>query len=177
MRWSRKYVCFVGAVVLGVTCSWLRLRADQPSRPSAPLHPARGVDVPGEARVAERPRADQPRTPHPITSAHEAMAQRRELISALVRALEDQNHQRAQQLLREAEEVEGAHAQASTFGATMLGYRLILDCLRARDTSPNGSLPGELLDASRGYLDQHRLPPRRQVRRVCLEGRPFARRA
>jgi hypothetical protein len=177
MRRSPKDLCLVGAVVLGIAWGWLRLRADEPSRPSAPRHAAAGVDVLGEARVAERSRVNQPRTPHPITSAHEAMAQRRELISALVRALEDQNHERAQQLLSEAEKVEGAHSQASTFGATVLGYHLILDCLRARDASPNGPLPSELVDASRGYLDQHRLPPRRQVRRVCLEGRPFARRA
>lgn len=110
---------------------------------------------------------------------HQVMAERREVIGALRSALQERNYDRARSLLGEADALAQAKADDSAFGEAVRGYRLILECLAAR--SPRGdeptALPAALLADSKKYLEEQRLAPRRDVRRVCLEGRPFARRS
>jgi hypothetical protein len=106
------------------------------------------------------------------------MAQRRQAIVALKDALEHRQYEQARRLLDEADELARADSADAAFGTAVQGYRLILACLTARARSPDGSsnLPSKLLEESQKYLTEQRLSPRREVRRVCLEGRPFARR-
>jgi hypothetical protein len=186
---------------LGISWSWLQVSAPG----SAPftteshelsLHKAstRGPtpNEQGEARdsvpankVAEKRVIEDTQRPHPITKMHEAMAERRELIGALVSALEGKHYDRARSLLAEADELHRASSspppglddESASFDATVRGYRLILECLSARGVGNTQEVSIELKEASKRYLDEQRLSPRREVRRVCLEGRPFARRA
>lgn len=116
--------------------------------------------------------------PHPITPVHDAMAKRRESIAALKDALEHKQYGRARQLLEDADELARIDSADAAFGTAVHGYRLILACLAAREGSTDGttSISPELLEESQRYLNEQRLSPRRDVRRVCVEGRPFARR-
>lgn len=133
-------------------------------------------DAPAEARASSAARPEPALVrPHPMTPLHEAMSRRREVIAALTLALEDKNYERARGLLGEADELEKSAPPSDGFGETVRGYRLILDCLSAR--SSGGELSSELEEASARYVREQRMSPRRQVRRVCLEGRLFARRA
>src|SRR5690606_19058792 len=113
--------------------------------------------------------------PHPVTPIHEAMSRRREAIAVVIVALEDKDYERARGLLREAEELEKSAPEGEGFGDTLRGYRLILDCLSARGRGAR--IPSGLEEASARYVREQRMSPRRQVRQVCQEGRPFARRA
>lgn len=116
--------------------------------------------------------------PHPITPMHEVMAERREVIGALRSALQERHYDQARLLLGEADALARTATDDSAFGGAVRGYRLILACLAARAEATDGSsgVPPELLEESQKYLTEQRLSPRREVRRVCLEGRPFARR-
>ena len=103
------------------------------------------------------------------------MSRRREAIAAVTVAIEGKDYERARGLLREAEALEKSAPEAEGLGETLRGYRLIVECLSARGSG--APIPSELEEASARYVREQRMSPRRQVRRVCQEGRPFARRA
>jgi len=152
----------------------------EPRVPGAKSHPRGQIE--GQPRGVDEPSSseddiDGPRRPHPITPLHETMAERRELLGAVQSALAGGEYEKARALLGEASGMQRADADESTLAAAVRGYRLILDCLEARAAvGAARELPHDLLEDSRKYLDEQRLPPRRDVRRVCLEGRPFGRR-
>jgi hypothetical protein len=171
---------FAATIALGIPWAWRAVQAGE--RVPTQEHGARSAERPsprpvhGQPSLAE-PAADDLQRPHPITPLHERMAERRELLLALVGALEQRQYDRARDLLGQADVLGHADPESSAFASTVRGYRLILDCLAARTSAPDGAweLPGELTIASKKYLDEQRMSPRREVRRVCLEGRPFAR--
>jgi hypothetical protein len=185
---GRRWPGFLLAATLGLgACwAWFDLRSSEPS-PRAGSHDealARGEQQEVQRPSAAGQAAHLARRPHPITPLHEAMAERRELIGALAAALAGQRYEDARALLGEAQELEKSHPESadpagSTFAGAVRGYQLILECIAARGASSSESqeLPDGLREESQRYLDQHRLPPRREVRRVCLEGRAFARRS
>jgi|GEM_PF-2207998 len=188
-RWLGSLVA--ATVALAAPSAWRELSSSGPRARASSHHeaPALGEESDRAGRRSEQPlsegqEAGEARQPHPITLVHEAMAKRRELIGALRGALADERYEDARALLGEAEALEKSDPEqfkreTSTFEATLRGYQLILECIAARAAAPSGSpeLPAGLREESRRYLDQQRLPPRREVRRVCLEGRGFARRS
>jgi hypothetical protein len=150
-------------------------KADFGNRRTEAEHERSGIPTPDPGRT----QAEQTQEPHPITPMHEAMAERREVIEALRSALRERRYDQARLLLGEADALAQAATDDSAFGGAVRGYRLILECLAAH--APTGqaaaTLPAALLADSKKYLEEQRLAPRRDVRRVCLEGRPFARRS
>lgn len=196
---------WLGLLALGMALSasfWLlQSPADEAYEPGAssrpkgsqvarsPSQPAHGEVQVGEeqvdsvqpdaTQVAPPPLTEGPQRPHPITPIHEELAKQRELIAALEDALQHKRYDQARQLLGEADDLARAATTDAVFGESVRGYRLILECLAARTSTDgrSGSIPEALRQDSQKYLDTHRLSPRREVRRVCLEGRPFARRA
>jgi len=114
------------------------------------------------------------RQPHPLTPLHQAISKQRELIAAAISAIDDKNYKQARSWLGEVvSSKEPALAQAG-FVEQARGYLLILDCLEARQSGQ--PLTSSLSAAAKRFVQGNRLTPRRDVRRVCLEGRPFARR-
>lgn len=172
----------VATGLLGAWWGWVTLGSSEPTAPRDAPHAAlppseKKPDERNPSRTRRR-NATEARRPHPITPLHETLAEERELIGALTGAIEGGHYERARALLGEAETRGAAEPGTSTFQGSVRGYHLILDCIDARAALANGprELPEELLVEARKYLDEQRLPPRRQVRRVCVEGRPFARR-
>lgn len=191
---TKKPYFWLGLLLAATTFGvwWGALRSNSPalrkttaSRQELPVTRARAQqEIEGRPRMnSDAPpetdeHLDAPRRPHPITPLHEAMAERRNLLGAVQSALAGRQYEKARSLLAEASNMP-TEADGSAFSDAVRGYRLILDCLTARHESDGGSseLPQKLIENAKVYLDQQRLPPRREVRRVCLEGRPFARRA
>lgn len=180
-------VLFAATVALGLPGGWSLQdtyeRAAQDPRSSAPEPPAAvseaAIDQSSPSREEEGFRLDEdaspePQRPHPITKAHEAMSQRRELLGAAVSAIQKKEYESARRWLSEVDAL-GATERDGDGLHEVRGYQLIVDCLAARDR--RSIVPDALREASKKYVEERRLPPRREVRRVCLEGRPFARRA
>lgn len=92
----------------------------------------------------------------------------REALAFVVGALEEGQHERARLALAEAGELESGFREEGE------GYLLIVECLEAR--REGRALPSQLVDAAERFIAMQRLAPnRREVRRVCLEGRSFRR--
>jgi hypothetical protein len=111
--------------------------------------------------------------PHPITSAHESMQRGRELIGAATSRIADRNYREARRWLQEAQDQSEHGPEAFSLIDEVRGYLLIVDCLEA--LARQSSLPRELHELAENYIREQRLPPRREVRRVCLQRQPFAR--
>lgn len=179
---------FTAMVALGAPWGWVTMDSEGDSRvreensvlpdlgaPLASLETEALLSQEPEANAVKKVgEADVPQRPHPITPLHEAMSERRELVGAAVAAIQKKEYESARRWLAEADEAEESTSEGAD-PEEVRGYRLILECLDAR--AKESELPESLVEESKRYVEARRRAPRREVRRVCLEGRPFARRA
>jgi hypothetical protein len=112
--------------------------------------------------------------PHPITPFHEARAKEWELKELFVSALAAGRHEEAQHLLHEATLALDGTTEGKAFAEVLEGYQLTLECTSVSDR--NHELSASLVNRAKDYLSSHRLPPRRDVRRACLDRIPSRRR-
>ncbi len=135
---------------------------------SAPRTSVLESTVEGSRVRAADPLVDLDVVPHPASERATSDARQHELFAALDLALEQLDFERARALL-------GEHARAFPDGGWLgqrRGFELVLDCLEHADERQRYAGEAER------YLQEERISPlRRSVRRVCIEGRGFRRRA
>lgn len=188
-RSTAPLILLIAALAVGaISVDWLLAQtkarnSDSAVRPSSNAAPSKqSPELLPRAHVENLARAKQTpldavtvsREPHPMTPLHEAMAAARELIFAAVHAIHDKNYAQARRFLTQSMSSSDPALSQAGFAEQARGYLMIIDCLEAQANQE--PLSSELSLAAQHYTQENRLTPRRQVRRVCLEGRPFERR-